>query len=591
LVALTVVVSGAMAAAAGAQVVAWTARKNGGFVEAFAEASAVAVGPTGNIYVTGRASSESNCCYDYLTLAYDAAGNLLWARTRDGIDGSSDEPVAVAVDVNGNVFVTGWAARGHYPDFFTVAYDSAGNELWARTKSSEPFYGRDRARGIAVGANGSVFVTGETGLVGGVSHFMTVAYSASGDELWARLTSVGESDRAWGVAVSDSGTVFAAGETSPSLGDSDFLTVAYDDTGNELWTRVKDGPDAQDDVARDLAVDGSGHVHVAGVSEAGTVNDYLTVTYDEDGNELWARTKNGAAGLDDSLFAVAVDAAGNVYLTGSSDNGVSQDVLTVSYDPAGIERWSAVKDGPESGDDAGYAIAIDGSASVYVTGRAIAGSGTHQSLTLAYGNGTGTELWARLESGGPSRSASGAALAVGAAGALFVAGGSASGTESDFLTLAYDASGNQLWARAEPPIATPDRPGGPSSSSWNRSMAIDSNGRVYVTGRTEDGTTGDFLTAAFDSAGVELWTAQRDGHAGGYAAADLEYWIRASLLDGGLRRARERALGTHDERFLLFGATLLHRRRQQWARRGCRVFARRPGSARRLPDRGVRQPG
>ncbi len=73
------------------------------------------------------------------------------------------------------------------------------------------------------------------------------------------------------------------------------------------------------ELAYALALDAAGNVYVTGQSlGAGTNSDYATVKYDSSGNQLWAARYNGPGNDRDVAEALAVDAAGNVYATGNS---------------------------------------------------------------------------------------------------------------------------------------------------------------------------------------------------------------------------------------------------------------------------------
>ena len=93
---------------------------------------------------------------DYLTLKYDAAGTLLWARTYDG--GGQDAPASVAVDGGGNAWVTGVSGS----DVFTIKYDRSGNPVFSDRFASP---GPPTVSGVALDSWGNA----------------TVAFSAAGD--------------------------------------------------------------------------------------------------------------------------------------------------------------------------------------------------------------------------------------------------------------------------------------------------------------------------------------------------------------------------------------------------------------------------
>ena len=68
---------------------------------------------------------------------------------------------------------------------------------------------------------------------------------------------------------------------------------------------------------------------------------------------------NGAANSDDHAYALAVDAAGNAYVTGDSRNGSNVDDLTVKYDGAGVQQWATRFNGAANRDDEAHALALD----------------------------------------------------------------------------------------------------------------------------------------------------------------------------------------------------------------------------------------
>ena len=86
------------------------------------------------------------------------------------------------------------------------------------------------------------------------------------------------------------------------------------------------------DRAFDLAIDNSGNVYVTGGSgSGGTGVDYATVKYGPDGNQLWVARYNGPENSGDYACALAVDNSGNVYVTGYSGGDTGDDYATIKY--------------------------------------------------------------------------------------------------------------------------------------------------------------------------------------------------------------------------------------------------------------------
>ncbi len=500
---------------AGAQTVAWTARKNGTAVDGDAQPGsgsviagkrALAVDGIGNVFVTGTAANGSS--NDFLTVAYDPAGNVLWSKLRNGAANGADHAYALALGASGNVYVTGYSFNGTNNDFLTVAYDSAGNELWSKVKNGAA-NGSDSASALAVDAAENVYVTG--GSHNGInSDYLTVAYDSAGNELWATVKNGAANldDSVYALAVTPSGTSFVTGYSN-NASNSDYMTVAYDSSGAELWARVKNGAGNGADSAQALAADASGNVFVTGYSFSGSTNDYLTVAYDISGNELWARSKNLSW---ENAFAVALDSTGRVLVTGISSNGATHDYLTVAYDSAGTEVWAKLKNGAANKDDFPYALVVDGSDNVFVTGYSNNGT-NNDYLTVAY-DSVGSELWAKVRNGAANNTDTAYAIGVRAGGGVYVTGYSHNGSNDDFLTLAYDSAGTELWGAKEPPQwGYDDRPGAGDQIRGKRALAVDGSGNVYVTGQASNGSNNDLLTVAYDSSGTEIWARVKNGAA------------------------------------------------------------------------------
>ncbi|MCK4940854.1 SBBP repeat-containing protein [candidate division WOR-3 bacterium] len=149
-----------------------------------------------------------------------------------------------------------------------------------------------------------------------------------------------------------------------------------------------DGPSNHEDRALAIAVDGTGNIYVTGRS-FGFGYDYATVKYDASGVEQWVVRYDGPGGGGDYAVAIAIDNAGNIYVTGRSyGSGTDIDYATVKYDSLGIEQWVARYDGPGNGYDHAEAIAIDNKGNIYVTGGSY-GSGTYSDYATIKYSSTG----------------------------------------------------------------------------------------------------------------------------------------------------------------------------------------------------------
>jgi len=441
-----------------------------------------------------------------------------WVARYDTPFHRDDYAFALALDASGNVYVTGtscfqstWGAC----DYVTVKHRPDGSLAWmARYDGPGKYF--DVAQAVAVDGSGNVYVAGDsTGSNNGYD-IATVKYGPDGSQAWvARYDGPANSGAvASALAVDGSGNVYVTGSSTGSGTGGDSVTIKYGPDGSQEWVARYDGPASGDDAGGGLAVDGSGNVYVTGRSAgSGTGRDSVTIKYRPDGSEDWVARYDGPAGGDDGTGDLALDGSGNVYVTGNSaGSGTGEDYVTIKYRPDGSEEWVARYDGPISGDDAGYRLAVDGSGNVYVTGDST-GSATeydYDYATIKYRPDGSQEWVARY--GGPANSFDGVAgLALDGSGNVYVTGRSPGfGTSNDYVTIKYLPDGTEDWlARYDGPV---------SGSDDAAAVAVDESGNAYVTGysegpRAENGTNDDYATIKYardgDGDGMpDLWEQQ-----------------------------------------------------------------------------------
>jgi hypothetical protein len=304
-----------------------------------------------------------------------------------------------------------------------------------------------------VDVSGNAFVTGVSYTTNAAPYnydYATIKYSSAGVPLWTNRYNgpTNGHDRAVAVAVDGSGNVFVTGESATATADPfkyDYATIKYSGAGMPLWTNRYNGPANADDSARALAVDGSGNVIVTGSSVgSGSGSDYATIKYSSTGVALWTNRYNGPANADDSAFAVAVDRSGNVFVTGGA--GVDYDAAdshyaTIKYSSAGVPLWTNRYPQQMGVQDRAYGMAVDGSGNVIVTGSSV-GSGTaHDCATIKY-SGAGVPLWTNRYNGSGNDFDGGTAVAVDASGNVFVSGLSyeQSSSSYDYVTIKYSSA-------------------------------------------------------------------------------------------------------------------------------------------------------
>ena len=388
---------------------------------------AIAIDGDGNVIVTGSSNGGSTG-NDYATIKYSSAGVPLWTNRFTGPGNFEDKPTAMSVDGNGGVFVTGWMGTQVGSSYATIKYSGAGVPLWTNHYNT-PWGWADWATALAVDQSGNVVVTGRGGGQNFYLHFRydyaTIKYSNAGMPLWTNYYngSVNGQDYASAAGVDGSGNVFVTGSSAKSNFPAlyECVTIKYASTGEPVWTnRILSG-----DWDKRLAVGGNGNVFVIGGA-------YSTIGYSSAGLPLWTN-RYSVDNKGALATALTVDGEGNVLVTGYSDT-ISNltDFATIKYSENGVPLWTNRFNGPSNGEDSAYALAVDGHGNAFVTGMS-----SSDCVTIAYSSG-GVPIWTNSYNGPGNSEDRPTALAVDGIGNVYVTGYSiGSGTNYDYLTIKY----------------------------------------------------------------------------------------------------------------------------------------------------------
>jgi len=336
----------------------------------------------GNIYVTGYATNTGSD-KDYVTIKYRPNGDTVWVRAYNGPDNERDIARAIAVDNDGNVWVTGESrGPGTGYDYATIRYDSLGTSLWV-SRYSAPGDSEDWSQAIALGPAEVCYVTGGSFAPGTGSDFLTIKYGPDGDTLWSRRYDYSD-DWASKVIVDSAGDIYVAGTDYDS---SELIVMKYGPTGDLYWAKRHTG------WANDMALGSLGRVYIVGGYYSPTGGeDFLTIAYDAaSGDTVWTATLDGPAHARDGATSLAVGASGRIYVTGHSIRDTvdkNKDFLVVCYQPTGDTAWVRRVPGVyPGGQDYPEAIALDGAERIYVGGYGADSAGNNGPVAVSYDSG------------------------------------------------------------------------------------------------------------------------------------------------------------------------------------------------------------
>ena len=411
-----------------------------------------------------------------VTVEYNNRGRLDGDYSADGItvyDGGTglDAGSGVAVDSSGNVYVAGQSDNGADRDIIVLKYNSIGQ--LDNTFSADGIVTYDNAgnnemgNDLVVDSDGNVYVSGYA--FGGADYNVIVlkydstgtldtTFDADGVQIFNAAAGIYEPSA---IALDASDNIYVAG-VAFGASDYDIVTLKYNATGALDTSFSTDGYVFYDggvgnDSAGGIEIDANGNVYVSGTVNSGADNDIVTYKYDSTGMLDTTFSADGVVIYDggngaDYANGIALDSGGNVFVTGRQDNGTDFDVVTLKYNTAGVLDPTFSTDGIQlfdggNGNDAGRDIAIDATDRPVVVGYANTAASDFNVLAIRYdaygvldptfdlsGNYDGVVSLDGI-AGTPNLMDNGNGVAINSDGRILITGESDNGTDSDIFSI------------------------------------------------------------------------------------------------------------------------------------------------------------
>jgi len=293
-------------------------------------------------------------------------------------------------------------------DALLLRYEADGSFGWARTWGGA---GDESADAFTLDLAGALLIAGPTSSFGPSADVFLAKLDGSGTEQWGLTWNTGADEEATTVFTDAAGNVFVGGCSSVLVGaGEDALLLRFPATsGTTAPSAVSGvrifGDAAADELINSGTIDGSSgteFVVTAGnwTSHAGGGSDVLVARYDTVALGLvWARRWGGPG--DDAGDAVALDGTGNFYVAGETSSGVGGlDVLVQKWDASGTLLWAIAWGG--TGDEGVGYVSQDAAGNLYLAGETTSfGSGGQDGLLLA-ASPAGQVLWSMTWGGAQS---------------------------------------------------------------------------------------------------------------------------------------------------------------------------------------------
>jgi hypothetical protein len=333
----------------------------------------IAVDSSNNVYITGLTISSNfptksalqaqkgGGVFDAFVTKINASGSeLVYSTYLGGND--DDQGFSLAVNQQGNVFVTGSTASRNFPgvtegvlngitDGFVTQLNRQGTAvIYSRFLGGND---EDEASSIAIDSQDNAYITGDTfspnfpvkdgvqaNLAGEQDAFIA-KLNPNGDVIYSSYLGGIGNDSAIDIAVDLDGNAYITGSTASSnfpikdalqmanAGGGDAFITKIATNGKELMFSTYLGGTLTDN-ANSIALDPSGNIYVSGTTFSTNFpmlrpvqdknkgnNDVFLTKINAFGNNLLYSTYLGGAGQDDSL-GITVDTLGTTYLVGTS---------------------------------------------------------------------------------------------------------------------------------------------------------------------------------------------------------------------------------------------------------------------------------
>ena len=336
-------------------------------------------------------TSHAGGTYDIFLAKFNSSGTLVYSTYLGGT--STDSGRDITVDSEGNVYLTGYTKSTDFPtttdanqtsntgsyDIFLAKFNSSGNLVYSTyLGGTSGDYGYD----IAVDSEGNVYLTGyttstdfptttdayQTSNTGGYDIFIT-KFNSNGTLLYSTYLGGTGTDYGSGIAVDNEGNVYITGQTtstdfpvttgalqtSNAGVDYDAFVSKLNANGTDLVYSTYLGGSADNSIetAKDIAVDSDGNAYIIGytnssdfpitttayqtTNQGGFMGDVILSKLNSDGTDLIYSTFFGGD-RNDLGNAITIDSEGNVYFAGYTNSasfpvtsGAYQSVISSSY--------------------------------------------------------------------------------------------------------------------------------------------------------------------------------------------------------------------------------------------------------------------
>lgn len=412
----------------------------------------------------------------------------------------------------GNSQLVACGIKEGFPNVIKITSD--GDSIWEYIDNaqgnyvSQAYFYDQGMKSITQLTNGSI-VSGGTK----IDTCTLINLSANGGLNWTRKYAPTNYDRGiiLGVQTDNFNNIYTCGTIRNAAGNFDAFVSAFNQNGNIIWERFIQGAAGADDSATKILTDNSGNIYVAGIikDSSATNSSTFLVKYNASGGLQYMRKFHQTGQINASLGGMNFDAAGNVALCSNSFTDADHSTIyTQKFNTFGVLQWTnsfSTNISPLMNRNLASDVIFDAFGNIYF-------SGTVESIIFAVSdefvvkiNSSGNQVWNQIYNNPSNTGDHSVDILIDNSGNTYNVGytGRQFVNPVNTTIIKYSSAGLMQWEGIF------DSPG--NQLDYGKKLIIEGSSSIYTLGSvTNQGTSRDAVLNKFNSAGNLLWQVTYD---------------------------------------------------------------------------------
>ena len=293
--------------------------------------NAIEYGLDDNIYVVG----------DPPVVSLTSSGTERWVFPSESLDVLLED---VVYGSDNNIYAAGCSLGVSYKPA-VISFTPSGTKRWEYYYNDSIGGGYDVAHAIVYGLDGNIYIAGRTTQEPGFHNFLVISLTSSGTERWVYTYNGpgNRDDRAWSLDFGADGNIYVTGNSSIDIFELNITVISLTSSGTERWVYIYDDANSTTDDAYDIIYGADGNIYVAGRFPLNWHWNFGILSLTPSGTERWVYTYEGSMPSNNTANAIVYGADGHIYAAGDCRNvDTNHDFIVVSLDPStGIEEHSS----------------------------------------------------------------------------------------------------------------------------------------------------------------------------------------------------------------------------------------------------------